>query len=210
MKKQNKGQNTPILDYTPSINRLPDGSLDYDYYYNASMDIIERNMEADGRDPLHITSNQLQYYLDLCYISLFKPDNTTGKKPNNILYGYNTAYNPDDIKTLIEVYIRICAKYDALPSIVGASYYTGIDEETIRQYDVTPGGLGIGKRRKNYIQNRLNNTPIGVMTLANNDIETGLLYTRQNIVTHEAVKRSLSFDDLKRLADNGGNGSNNC
>ncbi len=56
--------------------------------------------------------------------------------------------------------------------------------------------------RKTYVQNRLNNSPLGILTLANNDIETGLLYTRQNIVTHEAVKKSLSFEDLKRIANN--------
>ena len=56
------------------------------------------------------------------------------------------------------------------------------------------------KTRKNYIQNKLADTPIGNITLANNDIDTGLNYSRQNMIAHETVKKALDFADIVKLA----------
>ena len=102
---------------------------------------------------------------------------------------------------MIEVYIAVCGTWNALPSQYGFERLSGYKFETIDKY-VTGVREQLQIARKTYVQNRLNNSPLGILTLANNDIETGLLYTRQNIVTHEAVKKSLSFEDLKRIANN--------
>ena len=208
-------ENAENKAYEPQQNRTPDGQIDILYYYNACIDIIERNAAQDGRDTNKITTNQLIFYFTLCYQALFKPlDSTTQGKPNNIYSDIPASrlYHADDIKALIELYLMICQKYDALPGYYNASRLLGINDDVLKQYEVTSGNALIAKMRKAYIQNRLNNNIIGVMSLANNDIDTGLLYTRQNIVAHEVVKRSLSFDDLQRIAqqapglpDNDGN-----
>ena len=110
----------------------------------------------------------------------------------------------DELKELNELIRRKQEKIDELRA-AAVSLSVPLD---------TGASLFIQNTRKSYIQNRLNNTPIGILALANNDIDTGLLYTRQNIVAHEAVKKSLSFDDLKRIAqgvntpDNVTNGHN--
>ena len=184
----------------PYIYLLDDGSINPTYYYNASIDIIERTAQEQDIDLNKADTNRINYLLRICYKALYAPNKPLWTNKHSII-----PYTPENIQRLIDIYLDITSRYNALPSIAGFQFYTGIDDNTVRRQEVTPASGIIGKARKNYVQNRLNNTPLGVLALANNDVETGLLYTRQNIVTHEAVRRSLSFDDLKRLADNSNN-----
>ena len=169
--------------------------IDSDYYIQ-QINIIIRGccleMQIDKPD-----SNQINAFLRVAFNNLFKDKNNTrsGGTKSRI------ELSEDNIRALIEVYIAVCGTWNALPSQYGFEQLTGIKIDTACQY-VTATRELLQTARKTYIQNRLNNSPLGILTLANNDIETGLLYTRQNIVTHEAVKKSLSFEDLKRIANN--------
>ena len=58
------------------------------------------------------------------------------------------------------------------------------------------------KSRKTAIQNKLFEASVGVITLANNDADSGLMYNRQNIVDHATVKKALDFSELVRIAQN--------
>ena len=208
MPKSKQGANTPQnnIPQEPPVNVLEDGYIDPTYYYNASIDIIERIATDQQIDLQKADTNRINYLLSQCFKILYARNKQVWTNKHSII-----PYEPENIKRLMNVYLDIVYRYNALPSLAGFVLYSGIDENTARRYEEVTGVCGLVRNsRKNYIQNRLNNTPIGVMTLANNDIETGLLYTRQNIVTHEAVKRSLSFDDLKKIADNGADDSNNC
>lgn len=112
----------------------------------------------------------------------------------------NVEYNDENIRRLLAVYVAVAGEYDALPSVEAFTAFCGISEQMIDKY--VTGGLNVFRKvRKAYIQNRLNNTPIGVMTLANNDRDTGLLYTQQNVIASEVAKKSLSFADLQRIAE---------
>lgn len=169
--------------------------IDSDYYIQ-QINIIIRGccleMQIDKPD-----SNQINAFLRVAFNNLFKD------KENTRSGGIKSRIEltEDNIHALIEVYIAVCGTWNALPSQYGFEQLTGYKFETIDKY-VTGVKDSLQLARKTYIQNRLNNSPLGILTLANNDIETGLLYTRQNIVTHEAVKKSLSFEDLKRIANN--------
>lgn len=176
-----------------------DGYINIDYYITAINDIISRTLKERGQDQKPDTNN-INACLRVAYNDLFRPEVIRADRPR-----CNIPYNTENISRMIEIYISIAGIYNALPSINAFERLFGAGFETIEQY-VTGARTLILKARKSYIQDRLNNTPIGVMTLANNDIETGLLYTRQNIVTQEAVKKSLSFDDLKRIATDNGTG----
>lgn len=167
-----------------------DGYINKSYYINAISDIIDRSARDRDRDPNRLTTNQFNAGLGKARNALFIQDTNPLMK---------IPYTPENITRLIDIYLELCRDYDALPSLDGFQLLTGMDDRTADQY-VTPASNTIRKARKAYIQNRLNNNIIGVMSLANNDIDTGLLYTRQNIVAHEVVKRSLSFDDLQRIA----------
>jgi len=169
--------------------------IDSDYYIQ-QINIIIRGccleMQTDKPD-----SNQINAFLRVAFNNLFKDKENTrsGGAKSRI------ALTEDNISALIEVYIAVCGTWNALPSQYGFERLTGYKFETIDKY-VTGAKDILQLARKTYIQNRLNNSPLGILTLANNDIETGLLYNRQNIITHEAVKKSLSFEDLKRIANN--------
>lgn len=169
--------------------------IDSDYYIQ-QINIIIRGccleMQVDKPD-----SNQINGFLRVAFNNLFRADKAERRtdKTNKI------EYNEDNIKALLEIYVDVCNTWNALPSQYGFERLTGIPVVTADRY-VTGAASYLQSARKTYIQNRLNNSPLGILTLANNDIETGLLYTRQNIVTHEAVKKSLSFEDLKRIANN--------
>jgi len=164
--------------------------IDIDYYTQQINLIIRQCCLQMGNDKPD--TNVTNGFLRVAYNNLFKPD--TGG-------GCNVMLNPENVSALIEIYNLIVETWNILPSVYAFERLTGLKIDKAAQY-VTEARESIGNMRKAYIQNRLNNTPIGVLTLANNDIDTGLLYTRQNIVAHEAVKKTLSFDDLKRIAQN--------
>ena len=170
--------------------------IDSDYYIQ-QINIIIRGccleMQIDKPD-----SNQINGFLRVAFNNLFRAEAEAKKVGERIS---RIALNKDNITAMIEIYIVVCETWNTLPSIYGFERLTGIRIDTACQY-VTAARELLQNARKTYVQNRLNNSPLGILTLANNDIETGLLYTRQNIVTHEAVKKSLSFEDLKRIANN--------
>lgn len=170
--------------------------IDADYYIQ-QINIIIRGccleMQVDKPD-----SNQINGFLRVAFNNLFRAETEArkvGERASKI------ALNEDNIKAMIEIYVAVCETWNALPSQYGFERLSGYKFETIDKY-VTGAKDILQLARKTYVQNRLNNSPLGILTLANNDIETGLLYNRQNIITHEAVKKSLSFEDLKRIANN--------
>lgn len=170
--------------------------IDSDYYIQ-QINIIIRGccleMQIDKPD-----SNQINGFLRVAFNNLFRTEAEAGKVGERVS---KIALNEDNVTAMIEIYVAVCETWNALPSQYGFERLSGIKIETACQY-VTAARDLLQIARKTYVQNRLNNSPLGILTLANNDIETGLLYTRQNIVTHEAVKKSLSFEDLKRIANN--------
>lgn len=180
-----------------SANYNPDGTLNIDYYRNATIDIIEREAEREGINPAKMTANDLRAYLREAYHSIFEPKpGERGRYQNEKCNIY--PYTEDKLKSLLDLYIDICARYRSIASMAGFGYYTGIDDETLTKY-VTSAPFAISKARKNNIQNALSNTTVGQITLANNDADTGLMYTAQNMIQSEQIKQGLSVSDLYKL-----------
>ena len=172
------------------------GNIDKSYYINASIDIIQREAQQRNIDLNKLKANQLKALLRACYHSLYEP-------PKNLFTNQkcNITYNEKNIQALLDVYIEICETFFCIPSLFGFERYSGITEETTQKY-LTRSKLELLKLRKDYIQNELSNTPLGITVLANHDQDTGLLYNRQNILEREAVKHSLSKNDLLKLPEN--------
>ena len=181
------------------INLDEDGYIDESFYLNASISIIQRNLQDRGIDPSRVTTNQLMSGFNQCYDSLFRP-------PHKPISGCTIPYNTTNIERLIRVYLSICDTYDALPSVYSFGRYCGIEDGVLDRY-VTFGKSIITKHRKNYVQEKLGESTVGIIALANNDVDTNLLYTRQNIVAQATVKKALSFADLRQIAENGSNNS---
>ena len=170
------------------------GIIDHDFYYNASMDIIRREADNRGIDLSRVTTNQLKSLFRSCYNTLFKPNK---KLPNNA--ASIIPYNTDNITTLLNIYIDISEYYNCMPSLFGFERYSGITEDTTQGY-VTAARLELIKQRKTYIQNRLTESPVGSIALANNDIDTGLMYNRQNIIDTQTVKQGITLNDFVKIA----------
>lgn len=176
-------------------NYNQDGSINTSYYKNACIDIIERTATERGLDLNKITTIQLKPLLRACYEALFKPEKTTF---NN--YKCNIKYNTPNITALLDLYINICENYNCIPSLYGFERFTGITEDTTQKY-VTGSRLELLKSRRSFIQDKLTESNIGIITLANNDNDTGLMYNRQNMVERETIKQGLTLNELVKISD---------
>ena len=190
-----------MTDNTTLVNIDDAGNINPVYYKTAALDIIKRCFDDRGLDPEKITTNHLQFALRECYYQLFEPINV--KFPFNTC---NIPYTAENIRALLRLYRDICELYRALPSLYAFERFTGLTEETVQKY-VTDAALELGNARKTAIQNKLYEAPVGVITLANNDADSRLMYNRQNIADHAAVKKALDFSELVAIAKkNDGNG----
>lgn len=181
-----------------TANYNPDGTLNIEYYRNATLDIIEREAEKRELNPNKIPNQYITGILRVCYRSLFEPQQRERSKGNGA-EACNIEYNERNISDLFNVYLGVMDECGTIPSMFGFYRYSGISEDALEHY-VTGARSLATKTRKNYIQNKLADTPIGNITLANNDIDTGLNYSRQNMIAHETVKKALDFADIVKLA----------
>ena len=181
-----------------------DGFIDTEYYIDASIKIMNEAAEERGQNPRRINTNDAFALYRRVYNALFKPyKRRTGAERAIYEPGCRIEYNPENMRRLLEVYRVLCSEYDSLPSADGAAWLTGIAIETFDKY-VTGARMFIQNIRKDNIQNKLQSFPIGVVTLANNDLDTGLCYTRQNIADRATVNKALSFNDLVKIGEKTG------
>ena len=181
-------------DHNTSCNLDSDGFINSAYYKNASLDVIQREAEQNNIDLNKISANKLRALLRSCYHSIFEPDKRI--YCNNAC---NIPYSEENINRLLSVYIEICELYSCIPSLMGFERYSGIQEDTLKKY-VTVAGSLMCKMRKDYIQNALSDTPVGQIALANNDIDTGLMYNRQNMIERETVRQGLTLNDFVKIS----------
>lgn len=169
------------------------GDINTAYYDNAIRDAVNRYINEFGYDHNKLTSINLYAIMGKVCKSIFKP--IDGKyKLSNI------PYTENNIRSLLNIYIDIAYDYSCLPSLRCFSRMVGIEEDTIVSY-VTNARSLIGKERKEYTINRLNESNLGILTLANHEQSIGLMYNRQNIIDHASVKQSLHMNDLIQLQE---------
>ena len=177
------------------INISDNGDINATYYKQATLDIINRTIQEYNYNPEKITSNHLIALLRACYHALFEPTNTDWCN-----HRCNIPYTENNISILYNIYLDICEQYICIPSNYGFYRYTGIKEDTLLKY-VTASRLETQQKRANFIQNKLSENPIGIVTLANNDKDTGLLYNRQNMIEKETIKQGLTLNDFVKISD---------
>ena len=177
------------------VNIDQNGVINPAYYKTACLDIIERTAADRGLDLHKITTVQFKPLLRACYNSLFKPTKTTF---NN--YKCNIPYTTENISALLDVYLELCEYFNCIPSLFNFERFTGITEDTTQKY-VTASRLELLKSRKSFIQDKLTESPVGVIALANNDQDTGLMYNRQNMVEKETIKQGLTLNDFIKISD---------
>jgi hypothetical protein len=169
------------------------GNINTSYYENAIRDCINLYINELGFDRSKINSNNLYAIMGYVCKSIFKQMDGRNKQAN-------IPYNENNIKSLLDIYINIAYDFGCLPSLRCFSRMVGIEEDTIVSY-VTAARSLIRKERQEYTMNRLNESNLGVLTLANHEQSIGLMYNRQNIIDHASVKQSLNINDLIQLQE---------
>lgn len=206
--KEGRGHMEQCVDDIEGIVYLDhDGFIDTDYYIEASIKIMDEAAMERGQNPRQINTNDAFALYRRVYNALFRPEHrklaTADGGAARFLPGCNVTYNTENLLRLMNIYRALCIEYDSLPSVDGLTLLTGVDMASYEKY-VTGARQFVQNIRKDNIQNKLQSFPIGVVTLANNDIDTGLCYTRQNIADKATVNKALSFSDLVKIGEKTG------
>ena len=185
------------MEYTTAeVNRTDSGDIDIDYYRQAAKDIIKREAEADGIDLAKVSSNTFNALLCAVYRALFKPD---GKKDGQRGRKAGKAgYTENEAEGIAKLYEELCNIYNVRPSAHGFGLLTGIDDSRTLER-LTAASSTVAKATKNAVLNKAFDHPVGVIALANNDPETGLMFARQNMITAHEVKHCDDINELENM-----------
>lgn len=153
---------------------------------NGGIDV--NNAEALAK----IKHNTFEDACGAVYDCLFRPEKNQENNQLSLL-----PYNDNNIlKQLVYIYNRLCIKCNKSNGVYGFSTMTGYGYSTLNAWlvdQLNPGRIEILKnlqetRRHTHI-NRLQDTPLGDVAVANNDAELGLNWAKNNApqVTQKAV-----------------------
>ena len=186
------GESKNMSDCITNIDS--NGNINESYYNNAIRDLTKRYLTELYPETTKYTSNHLLAVMSHIYDSLFRPD-------GSLLYNQksNIPYTTNNIQILFNIYIKLYNDYLCLPSLYSFSRMTGISEDALERY-LTAGKSEVSKTRKEMVQNKLYETPIGVTVLANNEESVGLMYNRQNMIDKQTVSRNISLSDIRQIA----------
>ena len=150
------------------------------------------------------------------YNILFKPDENTIKYNNkNSKINYNDLSELNDI---CDIYIDLCFEYNIIPCQYGFYRLTGITRDTLNKWDNGESRAGsdagaslthsdIVKKIKaayqEFYKDNLTDAPVGQITIANNDMDLGLMYSRgQQPLLVNVNAPAYSQDEIKKyIAD---------
>lgn len=151
-----------------------------------------------------IKHNTFEAALIYIYNNLLKPDKNLINNQRSLL-----PYNDNNIlNNIADIYIHLCTMCDKSTGIEGFNKLTGIGSETLRIWsmdELNPERMGIinkiRQNNKHIITNRLQDTPLGSVAVANNSEEVGLMWSKNNqaittqnntyILPGESVKNKL-------------------
>lgn len=160
-----------------------------EYCVNSGIDINDYKMRSTLK---HNTIINLMNYI---YINLFKPKNTALYGQCKSLLDYN---NIDELAAVSNIFIDICSYFNVSQGLYAFEIMTGIDDNTISDWlshndELNIKRAGVIKAVRNYNKNALisilKDSGVGAIAVANNDVETGLEWTKntQQIAQNNTV-----------------------
>lgn len=144
------------------------------------------NLGYDINDPKarrYLSHNEFNYVLRGIYQNIFKPSQSLCNNQKSLI-DYD---NISQLNAVVNAFITLCAKYNKSVGLMSFSFMTGITTETMLQWrneeKLNPSRSAVIK----YIQEGhkalhiglLNESPVGALAVANNDVETGLEWSKQ-------------------------------
>lgn len=157
-------------------------------------EMAKLGFDASGVDnrnekkPRYITHNQINYIFRQVYYKLFKPSKPLMCHANSIIDYSDTRL----LKVIADTFLDICSMYNKSLGLMSFSYLTGITTETFRVWALDADGSNpersaiikyIRESHKAAQIGLLNEAPVGALAVANNDVETGLEWSKQQALT---------------------------
>lgn len=197
-------------------------SVDYENLEQNVIGAFRQNLVKLGYDPddsealQKIRHNAFNAVLILTYEQLFKSEvRTMGLYSSILPYEYNIN-NIYILQTLVDVYIKLCKLCGKSTGIMGFCDFTGYSLQTLTVWRGDPLNPArsvliekIYKENAHVLTNRLQDTPLGSVAVANNDEDTGLKWSANNqqnitkntvfVLPGERVKDSLQGASMPRI-----------
>lgn len=144
----------------------------------------DMNIDRDYKSIVNIKHSTINYLMSYIYQTLFKPNETLCNNQKSYI-DYN---NIELLSVLANKFINICQYFNKSLGLISFGYMIGVSSSTLYNWlnndeKTNPKRLEILK----YIQDGhkvqqiaiLNDTPVGALSVANNDHETGLEWSKQ-------------------------------
>lgn len=175
----------------------------------------DNGIEKDYKSLMSIKHSTVNYMLTFIYKSLFKPNQTLCNNQKT----YVDLENIELLQVLADKFIEICQRFNKSLGLMSFGYMIGVNYNTLtrwvndeksnsKRYCVIKS---IQESHKAQHIALLNESPVGALAVANNDVETGLEWstkqalTAQNnavfLIPSERLQR-LSITDTKSIVQN--------
>lgn len=143
----------------------------------------------DYKERSNIKHNEVNNILRYCYKSIFKPN-------NGLMNNQKSVIDYDDINQLeatVNSFLDVCMLFNKALGLWSFCIFSGIDDNTvIRWYSdegkkLNPKRWELLKSIKEYnkgaLISSLKDSPVGAMAVANNDRDTGLMWSANQAIT---------------------------
>lgn len=175
------------IKYKPQLNIINPDTLESEVMnmINKYCDTYNINI-YDYNTRVNIKHNEVNNILRFCYNSIFKPD----KKLFNNQASLIDYDNTDQLQVVVDVFINICMFFNKALGLFSFGIFSGIAWSTLQIW-VGPEGekrnpersrlmKSIQEYNKGALISNLKDTPVGALAVANNDVETGLNWSKNN------------------------------
>lgn len=157
---------------------------------------------------VNIKHNELNNMFRYVYNSLFKPNKTFMNNEKSLI-----DYNNNDLLSVIAgKFIDLCLFFNKSMGLMSFCIFTGIDDNTIIRWS-SPEGEKLNPKRwellksikelnKAMLISNLKDSPVGALAVANNDKETGLEWSKnqvQQITTNQVFYLPSERSDRLKL-----------
>lgn len=161
----------------------------------------ENGIEKDYKSIISIKHSTVNYMFNYIYQSLFKPDQTLCNNQKT----YVDLENIELLQVLADKFIEICQRFNKSLGLMSFGYMIGVNYNTLtrwvsdeksnsKRYCVIKS---IQEGHKAQHIALLNESPVGALAVANNDIETGLQWSQNQALT--ATQNAVFLIPSERL-----------
>lgn len=147
--------------------------------------LANNGIDTDYKSITSVKHSTVNYMLSYIYKSLFKPNKTLINNQKSLV-----NYNDSDLMEILAVkFIEICQRFNKSLGLMSFCYMIGCDYSSIFKWLQDEKLNPVRFKALKYIQEShkaqqialLNDSPVGALAVANNDVETGLEWSTKQL-----------------------------